>query len=235
MLPQGTRRIHPLHGATQSLLFSRSRHTPLLHLKFASSTTNSSPMKRSSSKLTLPATHPLFMSSLQRHCSALLKDPTAGRALVLKPLVLYVDGSRRQVGAGAAMYTEFADGSVITAKMHLGPPLNYTSTTAEYWGALIALESIAQLLHHGYRGRSFVIATDNLCVFACLTSTVPGHRPNPVAVAVQKRKERIRKQYLLFQLQALYTPGHSDIVGNQRADRAAKAAAGGETSVGMVI
>ena len=179
----------------------------------------------------LPAAHGTFISQLQRCCSTLSKS-SFSTAVPQQALVLYIDGSLRPVGAGAAMYAQFDD-HIVNAKLHLGPSSDYTSQTAEFWAAFMALQYVHHLLVRGYQGRSFVIATDSLAVFAVIASPGSVTHRDPVAAQIQGHISRIHKRHPNIQLSSIYTRGHSGITENESADRAAKAAAGGQTGVDL--
>lgn len=145
---------------------------------------------------------------------------------------IYIDGSLRPEGAGAAAYFMFPGAPLLLAQMHLGPRSEYTSGDAEYWAAIIALRLVYKVLSIGFPGREFHIASDYLGVVHALNLEHKCH--HPTAQTLQKHARRVLKEYPKVTIRSIHTPGHTGIIGNEMADSAAGAAAHGETRVALM-
>lgn len=151
------------------------------------------------------------------------------------PPVIHPDGSRRPEGAGAAAYVRLPGAeqhsSSLTAKLYLGDQYSYTSAEAEYWAAMLGLDIIHSMLDMGYYGRVFYLGADYRGVLHSLQMETSPPSYAYMASMVQNRAKEIMRTFPGVKILPVHTPGHSGIEGNERADRAARDAARGETSV----
>ncbi|KAI0821372.1 hypothetical protein BC629DRAFT_1435225 [Irpex lacteus] len=192
----------------------------------------------------VPSGHPFMVDNIRQHIRTTMSFTTSATprtrtrrrtSVVHPPPVIHPDGSRRPEGAGAAAYVRFPGPRQpsLIAKLRLGDRSLYTSTEAEYWAAMLGLHIIDSMLSMGYPGRVFYLAADYLGVVLCLqmTSVPPSYAHMPSMV--QNYVKRLMSLYPGVQILPIHTPSHSGIEGNEKADRAARDAARGETSVNI--
>ena len=123
---------------------------------------------------------------------------------------IYTDGSKSPAGVGCSVV---APDSVIKKKL----PANSSVFTAELLAVLTALKYI---FFSNHASKSFTIFTDSMSILASLRKFSPSHH------LVQEILDWL---YLLvyrkgMEISFCWVPAHVGIIGNERADSAAKAA-----------
>ena len=127
--------------------------------------------------------------------------------------VIYTDGSKSSLGVGCSVVTP---DNVIKKRL----PSNSSSFMAELLAVLTALTALRYIFFSSSSNKNFTIFTDSLSILSSLGKLFPCH---PL---VQEIQDWI---YLLinrrgFIVKFCWVPSHVGIVGNERADVAAKAA-----------
>ena len=142
---------------------------------------------------------------------------------------VYSDGSIHdgQVGAAAVLFRNGVY-SGRTLRLHLGKADEHTIYEAELVGLLLAI----QLIKQEKRGKtSCAIGADNQAAIQALQSelTKPGQHLAAEFIAMARKISKSRSGGG-YNLTIRWTAGHVGIVGNERADSEAKAAARGDSS-----
>ncbi|XP_076038101.1 uncharacterized protein LOC143023464 [Oratosquilla oratoria] len=123
-------------------------------------------------------------------------------------IAVYTDGSKSPAGVGCAAVTS---SQTFTAKL----PFTSSVFTAELYAILLALKHF--ILNSDFN--DFTIYSDSQSSILALTNFIPSH---PVISEIQEWLTRTaaREKTVRF----CWSPGHVGIIGNEKADRAAKSA-----------
>jgi ribonuclease HI len=146
----------------------------------------------------------------------------------LESAKVYSDGSEINGKVGAAAVILKPGQAPRTLHYHLGSDAEHTVQEAELVGLMLGIH----LIQTEKKGRtSFALGTDNQAAIKTLTTDLAtsGQKIalNFLKTAASLRKHRGATKYLLT---LRWTAGHTGIIGNERADTEAKAAAAGTTT-----
>ena len=141
-------------------------------------------------------------------------------------VVVFSDGSglNGQVGAAAVLFRNGTE--VRQGRAHLGSLRRHTVYEGESAGALIG---VALLARERTVLQAATICIDSQAAIRATISTrpVPGHY---FMDALHADLAVLRRRHRHLQLLVRWVPGHVDVAGNEAADKAARAAAAGDTS-----
>lgn len=172
-----------------------------------------------------PNWKPVFTTSIAQDKKQALREEEECTG---EPLRVYTDGSgyEGQIGASAVLIR--SDRAPSSLRYHLGTDKQQIVFGGEGVGVLLGLE-LLRLEKTLRRVKHVQISLDNQPVIQALQNPKP-RAGNYIIKLIRSTARRLLNAHKHLRLTIRWTPGHSDVEGNEYADRQAKDAATGNSS-----
>ena len=220
-------KAHPLHKPIRTAYRRQvKRHKSSVHV--LASTLSSDPDKIE----TIPVVR--MNPALKRKDPVTVRIPSDKEASIREDrqarevIKIYSDGSIHNGSVGAAAVLYRGGKFKKSLKLHLGPEEEHTVYEAELAGLIMAMHLIKTVK----KGKvACAIGTDSQAAVKALHSelTKPGQHLAAEFLEIAN-KTALSRSGSAYSLTVRWTAGHVGIKGNERADKEAKAAAGGDTA-----
>lgn len=153
------------------------------------------------------------------------EDAIAALPQYSNSLCIFTDGSGYEGGIGASAVATDSKGQDHVQKRYLGSALHHTVFEGEVVGLLLTLGIIWAVP----RTNTVTILADNQAAITAPKN--PRRQPGRYLLeAFNDELAKLRKARPHLKIHITWIPGHEDVVGNERADTAAKEAAEGDTT-----
>lgn len=161
--------------------------------------------------------------------STLLKPLLCKEKNIITHLECYTDAAVRDGQAGVAAYMQIRGATFdLLHTLHLEP--FGCSASAEFVAAILAMESAAAIRRQTKNVITTTIASDFIAVCGCINAR--SSHNFPPAIHLDRLVQNLAKTH---PISSRHTPTRSKIAGNVLADRAAYAAARGESAVVLLV